>query len=93
VNTLNFITGVVKLIPLVIGAVHAVESIAGKDKHGKEKQDAAIDAIGAMISSAELTFGREIMDVPEFNSLVRKLIDDYVAVQNFVKKWKESQQH
>ena len=72
---------------MIIGAVHAVESIAGAKK-GKDKQDAAVDAIGAMIQSVEITFGTEILNVPEFNALLRRMIDDYVALQNFYRKWK-----
>lgn len=88
---MGWIQTVVKIIPLIVGAVHAVEKIAGAKK-GKEKQDAAIEAIGAMISALELSFNKELMDVPEFQELVRKLIDDYVAVQNFAKEFQSKKQ-
>lgn len=88
---MGWITTVSRIIPLVIGAVHAVESITGSIKStdkGKSKQDAAIDAIGAMISVLEVSSGKEMMNVPEFQNLLRKLIDDYVAIQNFIEKFK-----
>lgn len=88
---MGWIQAVIKIIPLIVGAVHAVEKIAGAKK-GKEKQDAAIEAIGAMINALELSFNKELMDVPEFQELIRKLIDDYVAVQNFAKEFQSKKQ-
>jgi hypothetical protein len=78
----------IKLIPFVVAAVHGVESISDsfkdKDVHGKQKQDAALDAIGAMINSIELTAGTELMGKDDFKELVRHLINDYVAIQNYI---------
>lgn len=86
-----------KILPLVAGSVAVVEKLAStlvksddKDKN-KKKQDAAVDAIGIMISTMELSFDREIMNVPEFQTLLRRLIDDYVAIQNFVRDFKKEE--
>lgn len=84
---MGWLSVALKLFPLIIGAVHAVERIAGAKK-GKEKQDAAVDAVGAMISAIEISVGKEIMDEADFQVLLRKLIDDYVAIQNFVRDFK-----
>lgn len=72
-----------KIYPLIIGAVHAVEKIAGAAK-GKEKQDAAVEAVGAMIEAIELSVSKEILNEAEFQVLLRRIIDDYVAIQNFI---------
>lgn len=77
---------IVSVIPMV---VNVVERLAG-DKKGKDKQDAAIDGISTFISGLELAFGKELMDNNEFQIIVRKLIDDYVAAMNFAKKFKEN---
>jgi hypothetical protein len=76
-----------KIFPLIVGAIHAVESLIS-NKKGKDKQDAAIEAFGAMIKALELTSEKELLNEEEFKILLRKLIDDYVAVQNFVAEFK-----
>lgn len=84
-----WLSAALKIFPLIIGAIHAVERIAG-DKKGKDKQDAAIDAIGAMIKSVEVGISKEIIDETKFQELLRKLIDDYVAVQNFIRDFRSN---
>lgn len=83
---MHWITIGLKLFPLIVGAIHAVEKIAGSKK-GKEKQDAAVEAVGAMIRALELSTDKEIMDETEFQVLLRKIIDDYVAIQNYIAKF------
>lgn len=80
---MGWVVAALKIFPLIIGAVQAVEKIAGSKK-GKEKQDAAIEAIGAMINAIEIGVSKEIMNEQKFQELLRRLIDDYVAVQNFI---------
>ena len=83
-----------KIITLLVGAVQAVDKIWSifhtdvPDKN-KARQDAAVDAIGAMISALEISAGKEIMDEAKFQELLRKLIDDYIAVQNFIRDFKK----
>jgi hypothetical protein len=48
------------------------------------KQDAAIDAIGAMVNSVELSVGADVMNQEDFKTLLRHMIDDYVAIQNYI---------
>lgn len=83
---MHWITIGLKFFPLIVGAIHAVEKIAGSKK-GKEKQDAAVEAVGAMIRALELSTDKEIMDETEFQVLLRKIIDDYVAIQNYIAKF------
>lgn len=80
----------VKLLPLVGSAIRIVENLFG-NKSSKEKQDAAVEIVGEMITALELSFDKELLDVPEFQILLRKLIDDAVAIQNFVAQWKANQ--
>lgn len=79
----------VKLIPLIVGAVHAVEKVAGARK-GKEKQDAAVEAITAMIVSTEVALDTELINEKTFNDLLRRMIDDYVAIQNYIAEHRKS---
>lgn len=86
---MGWIVGVVKLVPMIVGAVHAVEAIAGKDKHGKEKQDAAVTAFNEMLKAADIpNVDTAITKAVEFEALLRRFIDDYVAIQNLIAKSK-----
>ena len=87
---MKWLTIGLKIFPLIVGAIHAVESLM-TNKKGKDKQDAAIDAIGAMIRAIELTVDKEIMNEKEFTDLLRKMIDDYVAIQNFIANFKKKE--
>ena len=87
---MKWLTVGLKIFPLIVGAIHAVESLM-TNKKGKDKQDAAVDAIGAMIQAIELSVSKEIMDEKEFADLLRKIIDDYVAIQNFIRDFKKKE--
>lgn len=93
---MGWLSFALRLVPLVVGAVQAVESIykkdpnKPKDQQNKERQDAAVDAIGAMIATIEATTAKEIMDEEGFKVLLRRMIDDYIAVQNFIRDWQET---
>lgn len=93
---MGFLSIALKLVPLIVGAVQAVESIYKKDpskpkeQQNKERQDAAVDAIGAMITTLEVSFQKELMDEKEFQILLRKMIDDYIAIQNFIRNFQEN---
>lgn len=73
----------IRLVPHVIAAVHAVESLATA-KSGKEKQDAAVEAVQAALEITEASMGRDVVDNPKVEQAVRQLIDAYIAVQNAV---------
>lgn len=82
---MSWINLALKIIPVVAGAVNAVEKIS-KNKSGKEKKEAALEAIETMISTMEISISKELLNEEEFKKLMSKLIDDYVAVQNFIKE-------
>ena len=76
-----WITGAMKLIPLIITAVSAVERIGGAKK-GKEKQDEAIALVGDLVPLIESSIGRNVVNEAEVQSAIRKVIDAVVALQN-----------
>lgn len=88
-----WIASVTKLIPLIVGAVNVVEKLKDLFKSdssaegSKKKQDAAVDIVTTMLEASELVIGKDIIDNAEFQVLLRRLIDDYVAIQNFVSKF------
>lgn len=74
---------VVKLLPTVIGAVNTVEAIASGRK-SKDKQNAAVDTIKSMVSAQDINFDMALFLNPEFQTLLRNLIDSVVAMLNFL---------
>lgn len=85
----EFSLTIVKLIPMIIGAVHAVEKIGSMSK-GKEKQDAAVEAIVAMIAASEIAIDSELINEESFRDLIRVAIDNYVAIQNYIAERKKT---
>jgi hypothetical protein len=84
---MKWVEAAIKLLPLVAGAINSVQKLF-EGKSGKDKQDAAVEIIGQMIQALEISIDKELLDVPEFQVLLRKLIDDSVEIQNFIAKWK-----
>lgn len=78
-----WITGALKIVPLIIAAVNAVERMSGKK--GKEKQDEAIGLIGDLVPVIEASIGRDVVDEAEVQGAIRKVIDAVVALQNVVR--------
>jgi len=80
---MGWVTIGLKLAPLIIGAVQAVERLV-RSAHGKDKQDAAVDMIGAMLAAIEGSAGRDILNDAEVQLATRKVIDAVVALQNVI---------
>ena len=80
---MHWITGVVKLLPLIMAAVHAVERMSGKK--GKDKQDEAISLVGDLVPLVEASIGRDVVNENDVQGAIRKVIDAVVALQNVVR--------
>ncbi len=72
-----------KLIPIIVGAVQAVEHFL-TGKHGKDKQDAAVDMVSAFLIAAEGMAGRDLLNDPAVREATRTVIDAIVAMQNVI---------
>jgi hypothetical protein len=70
-----------KLVPLILGAIHAVEKFI-KGIKGTEKQDAALAFATDVLAFAEGATGKDLLDDARMQEALRALIDAYVAVQN-----------
>lgn len=81
---MNWVTGALKLFPVIIAAVTAVERMVTAKK-GKEKQDEAIAMIGDLVPLIEGSIGRDVVNEAEVQSAIRKVIDAVVALQNVVR--------
>lgn len=82
---MKWISEGLRLLPFIVGAVHAVESLVSS-RRGQEKQDAAVDAIRAMLGATEAGVGRDLLDDREVELATRATIDAYVHLQNVVNK-------
>ena len=80
---MGWVNGALKLIPLVIAAVNAVERMSGKK--GKEKQDEAISLVGELVPVIEASIGRDVVNEADVQAAIRKVIDAVVALQNVVR--------
>lgn len=80
---MGWLTVGLKLAPLIIGAVHAIEGLV-TSKHGKDKQDAAVDLVGVMLAAIEGTAGRDLLNDAAVQDATRRVIDAVVALQNVI---------
>jgi len=78
--TWSWLSRAVTLWPLIIGAVHAVEAVALAIS-GKEKQNAAVAAVRAMLGAVEGGLGRDLLNDQDVERAVRGMIDAYVSLQ------------
>jgi hypothetical protein len=79
----DWLTQTARLLPLIVVATHAVEAIATVAR-GRDKQEAAVDAVHAALAAAELGLGRDLLNDEDVDDAVRGVIDAYVALQNAV---------
>lgn len=86
---MNIFQNVVKMIPLIITAVTAVEKLV-TDKKGKEKQDAAVDMVRTLLPLIEGTIGKDLLDDVQVQTAVRSAIDAIVALEKTVESVKKA---
>ncbi len=82
----KWITLGLKLYPLIAMAVSVVEKVA--HAKGKDKQDAAVEAVGVGLEVLEAGLGKDLLDNAEVQLALRGAIDAYVHLQNVVAKAK-----
>lgn len=73
----------VRLLPLIVGAVHAVERLVTESR-GPAKQDAAVEATKAMLAAVEIGVDKDLLNDAEVERAVRLTIDAYVFLQNVI---------
>lgn len=78
-----WVTFALKIGPLVVGAVQAVERIV-KGAKGKEKQDAAVEFLMTALAGVEAGLGRDVLEDALVQKALRDAIDAIVAVENVI---------
>lgn len=81
---MNWLMNGLKLVPLIVAAVGAVEKLATGLK-GKQKQDAAVELIAELVPIIEAGIDRDVVDDAAVQDAVRKVIDAVVSLQNVTK--------
>lgn len=79
----QWVTTGIRLVPTIISAVHAVESLLTA-KSGKEKQDAAVEAVQAAVEVTEASIGKDFLHNGKIDGATRQFIDAYVNLQNAI---------
>ena len=77
---MSWLHGILKLIPLILAAVQAVERMSSKK--GKDKQDEAVNLVGDLVPLIEASIGRDVVDDAKVHVAIRAVIDAVVALQN-----------
>lgn len=80
---MGWVTGALKLIPLILTAITAVEKLV--DKKGKAKQDAAVDLIGQLVPLIEASIDRDVVDDAAVQQGMRDTITATVSLLNIVR--------
>jgi hypothetical protein len=75
-----WLQGALKLIPLILAAVQAVERMS--TKKGKAKQEEAVHLVGDLVPLIEASVGRDVVDDEKVQIAIRSVIDSVVALQN-----------
>lgn len=72
-----------KILPLIWGAVQAVEHFL-TDIHGKDKQNAAVDMVSAFLIATEGAAGRDLLNDNDVRVATKAVIDAVVSLQNLI---------
>lgn len=81
---MNWLSVGLKALPLILGAIGAVERfVKGK---GREKQEAAIAMVQDMLAATEGVTGKELLEDASVAEAARKVVDAIVAFQNVIAK-------
>lgn len=88
---MDWVKAIFKIATIVPMVVDLVEKLAGSKK-GKDKQDAALEGVKDIVTGFELIYGKELMDEVAFQDLIRRFIDDYVAIKNFAEQFKKNKE-
>lgn len=76
---------VMKLLPVIVQAVVVVERLA-KGSKGKDKQDAALEAVKVAVQTTETITHKDIFNDAEVEAATRSQIDAVVHGMNSVNK-------
>jgi len=74
----------IKVVPLVWGAVQAVERMVSA--RGRDKEDAAVDMVNTFVEATEGAYGRDVVNNERVKSATRKLMQAVVEFQNVVRE-------
>jgi hypothetical protein len=80
---MKWLSFVIKVAPLVMAAVHAVERVVIGAK-GKDKQEAAVEIVRTLIASTETIAGRDLLNDAAVEAALRAAIDAVVALENAI---------
>ena len=83
----KLLSTVSNIVPLAIGIMNAVEAIFGKGK-GDQKKEAYLEGLKGALASADLLVSQEMLSDPKLWTLLGKLADDVIAINNFIQDYR-----
>ena len=72
-----------KLLPFIVEAIRAVEAMV-TGRHGKEKEDAAVGMVHAVLQAVETGADKDLLNDEEVNRATRSVMQSVVALQNII---------
>jgi hypothetical protein len=78
-----WLDGALKLIPLIVSAITAVEKLV--EKKGQAKQDAAVDLVTQLVPLIEASIDRDVVDDAAVQQGLRDTITATVSLMNIVR--------
>lgn len=80
---------ILKLIPLALGVMSAVEKLyATRKGKSEEKSEAYVEALMTALGITESVTNKDMINDEKFRKLMKKFADTVIEVNNFVEEYK-----
>ena len=81
---MGFLAIGMKLLPYIVSCVSAVEQFLRGGQRGKEKEDAAVGMVHAILMPVEAGADRDLLNDEDVNRATREVMRAVVALQNVI---------
>lgn len=81
---MGFLAIGLKLLPYIVSCVSAVEQFLRGGQRGKEKEDAAVGMVHAILMTVEAGADRDLLNDEDVNRATREVMQAVVALQNVI---------
>ena len=81
---MGFLAIGMKLLPYIVSCVSAVEQFPRGGQRGKEKEDAAVGMVHAILMTVEAGADRDLLNDEDVNRATREVMRAVVALQNVI---------
>ena len=82
----------IKLLPLIVESVQAIERVVTGRKRGKEKEDAAVAMVHAILNTVEVGLDKDLLNDQDVNKATRGVMQAIVMLENVIARRKAAQE-